>query len=247
MEPRRNFNVSKVLKLRKQNDQKESSIVDWHYKRLIWKVKDASDKYEDHVYYNVDHFVSKLPMYDSTEIARKLVDKMKKQNFTCRVVYQNQIYIWWKAKRRPQDHIPVLINEVFNKVERHAKENHDQCFIEVPLFLSGFPWYDAVEVTKIIANTLSERGFIVKIFENSNIIYVSWKQCEIEHRDKVKIKFETNEEKRRKALEKINYINEQRYKDFVNPRRTKTSSSELSSYSEGLNNLKKDILRINNR
>lgn len=247
MESIRNFNVSKILKLQKKNEQKDSSIIDWHYKRLIWKVKDASDRYEDHVYYNVDHFVSKLPMYDSTEVAQNLVKKMKSQNFTCRVVYQNQIYIWWKAKRRPQDHIPVLLNEIFNKIERHAKEGHDQCFIEVPLFLSGYPWYDSVEVTSNIAHTLSDRGFIVKIFENSNILYVSWKQCEIEHRNKVKIKFETNEEKRMKALKKINYINEQRYKDFINPRKTKKSIDGLSSYSEGLNSLKKDLFRINNR
>ena len=72
-----------------------------------------------------------------------------------------------------------------------------------------------------------------------NIIYISWKKDDVEKKSKIKINFETNEEKRLKALEKINYINEQRYVDFLNPKTSKNKPD--NEFLVGLSNLKNDV------
>lgn len=218
------FTLAKILKLKKQNESREQDIVDYHYKNIVYKIKDSYKNYLEGCYYDVDQFVARLPMYDSTEIADKLVKFMKRKKFNCKVVYQNRIFIWWKKKERKKEHLPVLLKGVYSKIEKFAKENHDYCFHEIPLTLAGFPWYDSIEATLLIAQKISDKGFIVKVIEDSNWMYISWKKDEVEKKSNIKIKFQTNEEKRIKALEKINFINEQRYVDFVNPKTSKVKS-----------------------
>lgn len=215
------FSLSKVLKIKKQNENREQDIIDHHYCRVVYKIKNAYKNYKEGCYYDVDLFVSKLPMYDANVIAEKLVDFMKKKGFQCKIVYQNRLFCWWKKKERKKDHLPLLLEDVQRRIERYAKENSDYCFYEIPIFLSGCPWYDAVEAAVLIARKLSNKGFIVKVIDQSRWLYVSWKKDEIENKSRVKIKFETEEEKRMKALEKIQFINEQRYVDFVNPKTSK--------------------------
>lgn len=239
------FSLRKILRIKNQNENRENDIIDYHYGHIIYKIKDAYKNYMDGCYYDVDIFVSKLPMYDANDIAEKLVLFMIEKGFQCKVVYQNRIYVWWKKKERKKEHLPILLKDVQMKIERYAKENHDYCFHEIPIFISGCPWYDASDATILIARKLSEKGFIVKVIESSNWMYISWKKDEIEHRSNVKIKFETEEEKRMKALEKINFINEQRYVDFVNPKTSKIKSNE-NEFVRGLSNLKNDVTKYIN-
>ena len=161
------FNLEKILRIKKQNESKENDIVDYHYKKVVYKIKDQYNKYHDHCYYDIDHFIPKLPMYNSSEIAVKLIECMKKKKFDCKVIYQNRIYITWKPKKRIRTHVPDILKLLYEKIEDGAKNNKDFIFYEVPVFLSGHPWYDSIEATSMVAKKISEKGFIVKIFDNS--------------------------------------------------------------------------------
>jgi len=228
------FSLEKVLKIKNLNENKEIDVVRYHYDRVVYKIKEAYNQYKEGCYYDVDLFISKLPLYDSFIIAEKLVDYLKKKGFECKVVYQNRIFIWWKVKERKKEHIKVIQKELEKRIESFAKDNKDFCFYKIPLFISGYPWYDSEETAKVIAKKFSKKGFVIQI--EKDILYVSWKREDIEKKSNIKLNFETKEEKHKKAMEKINFINENRFIDFVNPK-----TSKRNEFLIGLNNLKKDI------
>jgi hypothetical protein len=260
------LDLSRILRIKKQKEDKYSGIIDYHFNKVVRKIKDSYKNYQDFCYYEVGNFVTKLPMYDSTIVAKKLVDFMKSSGFKCKVIYQNYIYICWKPKVRKKDHLPVIMKNITYKIEEAAKNNQDKIMYEVPIFLSGFPWFDSIEATQLVARKIQNKGFIVKIFDDNNLLYISWNRSDLECKTNKKIKFETTEEKKMKALEKINFINEQRYVDFVNPKKSKKkiTKSKITFeedkpqrifpkaerfcddiYLRGLSNLKNDVRSLN--
>lgn len=219
------FSLENILKITKQNDNKDSSVVDYHYNRIIYKIKDRYANYYDHLYYEVDNIVPRLPMYNSCEIADKLVDFMTSKDFKCKVFYQNKIYVWWNPKKRRKLHIDVLLKTVFEKIHAAAIKSTDFLVYEVPVFLSGFPWYDVSDTARIIGEKLMKKKFIVNV--SGSLLYVSWKKEEIENRSNIRIKYKSNADMKLKALQKINYINESRYKEFMNPKKCSVQNEPL--------------------
>jgi hypothetical protein len=236
------FTLSRILSATENSKNKTKDIVEYHYKKLVYRINDQYKQYNDHCYYEVDHFVSKLPMYDSTKVAKDLVDYMNENGISCRVIYENRIFVWWKAKKRETKHLPEILKSCYAKIRQSADNGNDFLFFEVPMFLNGHPWYNSDEAAKRISNKLDRKGFIVKT--TSNIIFISWNKDSLERKTRVKINFETNEEKLKKALEKINYINESRYHDFMNPKKQREHSDD-DKYKRGLSNLKNDLHILN--
>lgn len=228
------FSLEKVLKLKNLNEKKEIDVVKYHYDKILYKIKEAYNQYKEGCYYDVDLFVSKLPLYDSSVVAQKLVEYMEKKGLQCKVVYQNRIFVWWKSKERTKEHLQIIRKEIENRIEHFAKENKDCCFYNIPIFLSGFPWYNAEEAASAMSKKFAKKGFSVK--RDKQLLYISWKKEDLGSR--VNINFDTDEEKRKKALEKINFINENRYVDFINPKKSK---SNKDNFMIKLSNLKNNI------
>ena len=213
------FTLANVLKLKKRNEKKDDHIIDFHYKRVVQKIKRIYNEYHDNCYYEVNTFIPCLPLYNANDITTKLFQKMLKNKFQCRIVYQNQIYIYWKPKKRKKKYIPDILKLAKRSIERAAEDDKDECNFEVPIVMISYPWYDANEVAIIIERKLKSKGFIVNTYPNSHILHISWNIKDIERKTKTKINFKTMEETREDALNKINYINEQRYVDFINPKK----------------------------
>ena len=246
MEVSDDFNLSKILTITKQNEKKGVDIVNYHYRRVVNRIKRLYEEYSDHCYYDVDTIIPSLPLYDANDITEKLVEFMKSKGFQCRVIYQNKIFIYWKPKERKKEYIPIIYKMATKKIENCARDNKDSCIFEVPVMLMGYhPWYNASDVAIVIGRKLSKKGFIVKINPNSNIVNIEWNVKKIERKTKMKIDFKTMEEKRKEAMEKINYINEQRYVDFVNPKKAPTTNDNI--FLRGLSNLKNDVQRLRNK
>lgn len=214
------FSLNKVLKLKQKNDSKLDYIVLYHYEKVQNHIKDAYKNYHEFCYYTVGDIEVKLPLYDSKKVAQLLVDYMLGLGWDCKLVYSTKIYIRWNPREKPKLHIPEILKIVQSRIEDFAKNNKDCMFYDIPLFINELPWYDPNDAAIEIGRILSSEGFIVKAY--THILYISWKKEELEYKSKIKIRFQTDEEKRREALEKINYINEQRYVDFVNPKKYNT-------------------------
>lgn len=221
------FSLENILRITKQNETKECDIINYHYKKVVYKIKDRYSNYYDHLYYEVDSIVPSLPLYNANEIAEKLVEFMTEKEFKCKVIYQNRLFFWWNPKKRESPHIPEILKILYEKIKQAATNNNEILLYEVPMVLAGFPWYDSNDAAVIIGNKLIKKGFIVKVVKS--FVYVSWKKEEIENKTNLKIKFKSNNELKRQALQKINYINEQRYVDFVNPKRVRDSHSAFGS------------------
>jgi hypothetical protein len=218
------FSLDKVLRLKKSKDVKKYDIVDYHYPRVITKILESYNDYQDFCYYIVDPIILSLPTYDASVVSLHLVEKLQNEGYQCKILYQNKIYIQWAPKERPKDHIPTILKNIENKILHYANNNADNCLLEVPIVLAEFPWYNANETAIIIAEQLYEYGFVVRI--KDNWIYISWNLEELGKFKKTKVEFETNDEKRRKAMDKINFINESRYIDFANPKTSKQTETE---------------------
>lgn len=231
------FSLQKVLRLKKENENKEFDIIEYHYNRVVYRIKEHYNNYKDSCYYDVDLFIAKLPMYDANDVATKLVKYMLKKGFKCKVIYQNKIYVWWYPKERDKGYLKIIIKEIEKKIELYAKNGNDFCLYNVPLFVSGYPWYDANEVTTLMCKKFQKKGFIVE--KDKTVILISWKKEKIEKNHQMKINFQTEEEKRMKVLKNINLINEQRYVDFLNPKKSKTNRLRDDDFL--LSNLKKDV------
>ena len=214
------FSLNKVLKLKNKNEKKNDYIIDYHYSNVVQKIKRFYKEYAENCYYEVDTIVPGLPLYNANKITELLVKRMIKNGFQCRLIYQNKIFIFWKPKERRKEYIPDIYKLAKKRIEQEARKDKDEIFFEVPVLLAGHPWYDASDVAIIIGRKLKKKGFIVQNFEKSNVIFISWNIKKIENKNRTKINFKTMEEKRKEALEKINYINEKRYTDFINPKKT---------------------------
>ena len=238
------FNLEKILKIRQKDLQKEDQIINYHYQRVIKKIWREYNNYKDYTYYEVDTMVPSLPIYNSDEITQKLFKKMVDEDFQCKIIYRNRIYFQWKPKIKENVVIEPLLKITYQRIEKEAKDGKDNINYKVPSFLSGKPWYDSSDMAILIARNLNKKGFVTKV--TGDTIFISWDQevCQEENN------YKTKEERKEEALEKINYINEQRYVDFINPKKTKSqSSSQRSSQSDSSNSiyerrlkdLKKDV------
>jgi hypothetical protein len=203
------LNLARIISIQEKNKKKKIDIVEYHYYKIIERIKRFYNDYKDFCYYDVDTFIPKLPFYDANVVAVKIVDYMVSKGFQCRVIYGNRIFISWKPKERKKDHIPVIMKMVTNRIYKKAKEDQDYCYFEVPVMLLEFPWYDAEELAVEISKKISEKGFIVNV--NKNILKISWEMKELKRRSD----FKTSEEKRKEAIDKINYINQRRYDEFA--------------------------------
>lgn len=215
--PFRDIDLNKILQMARKNDRKEKEIIEFHYKIALNRIKRAYENYEDFCYYDVSTFEPSLPFYDANDITQKLIKYMKKKGFQGRIIYNNRLMFFWKPKTRKKEHVDYLYKVLIRKIENCAKEKKDSCIFSVPPILAAYSWYDANDVAVEIARKIDKKGFIVDV--NDNVINVNWNVKNIERKTKKKIKFKTLEEKRKEALEKINYINEKRYVDFVNPKK----------------------------
>lgn len=249
------FSLEKILRIKQQRETKECGVLKYHYERILGKIKDRYLSYHDHVVYDVDNFILKLPIYNADEVAGKLVDFMIKKGFKCEVLYQNRVYCWWNPKRKKKMHIPVILKIIYDKIETAATNNCDSILYEIPIFLKEFPLYDTSEAADIIVCKLRKKGFISTV--SSSVVYISWKKEDIEIKTKKKIKFETDEVLKKKALDKISYINGGRLRDFANPKNTTmpsatpaatpSTSIDTEKFMKGLNNLKSDVNYILNK
>lgn len=237
------FNLSKVLEIKGIKESQQKEILEYHYKQANMRIRDAYNNYQDYCYYRVHEFVSRLPVYDSIKVAKKLVKLMRRQGYQCKIIYESNIYFQWKPKERPRDHIPFISKALRRRIELEARQNNDYLFYEVPSILPEFPWYDPIETAEVVAKMLSQKGFMVKI--KDNILFICWNKKELEKKSNVKINFETKEEKRQKAIEQIELINENRYGYFINPKRNKKSNIDFDETRvEGDDTNKFDVNRV---
>jgi hypothetical protein len=213
------FSLEKVLRLKKSKETKKCDIIDYHYPRVIHKIQESYKEYQDFCYYIVDPIIISLPHYDADIVALELAERLQEEGYNCKLLYQNKIYINWKPKERPNDHIPLLLKNIQAKIELYANNGSEDCLLEIPVVMVEFPWYNANDATITIGQKLYELGFIVKL--KANWLYISWSIEALGKFKKTKFEFETTDEARRKAMEKINFINESRYIDFINPKKSK--------------------------
>lgn len=218
------FSLSRVLELKSKTEYNELDTVVYLYKQAKLRVRDAYNNYLDYCYYSIPPLVPKLPPYNHTDMTNRVCEHLVKNKFKSKVI-NGRIYIEWKPKERPKDHIPLILKLVFSRIETSARNGDDYLFYEIPPILPEFPWYNTVETAEEIAKIIADKGFVVKIL--GSIIFVCWNKKYLETRYKVKINFETNEDKRKKAMEQIELINENRYKYFINPKRNKGSNIDF--------------------
>jgi uncharacterized protein involved in tolerance to divalent cations len=216
------FSLAKVLELNGNKENGQREILQYHYTQAKLRIKDAYNEYNDYCYYRIPNFVTLLPPYKCNKVAELLVRYMTRKKFTCRIVHDANIIFEWKPKERPTDHIPVIYKSVILRVEYEAKNNNDYLFYEIPAILPEFPWYNVEDTAIVIGRKILDKGFIVKILEN--ILFICWNKDQIESSSNVKIVYETSEDKKKKRLERIDMINENRYVDFINPKRDKRSA-----------------------
>lgn len=219
------FSLSRILELKCTKEKSDDDIIEYHYEQAKMRIKDAYHNYHGFCYYSVPAFVSKLQSYNSEIIAEKLVRYMKKLNFQCRVLYGSTIIFEWKPKQKPQDHIPFILKSIMTRVEHEAKNNNDYLFYEIPAILPEFPWYDIGDTAMNVSKVIARKGFIVKILDN--LLFICWNKEQIEQKSRIKINVETKEDKRKKAMDRISLINENRYVDFINPKRDKKSKVDF--------------------
>lgn len=217
------FSLSNILSIKQNKETKDSDIIKYHYNQIVPKIRASYNNYLDYCYYRVPEFTARLPPYENVRIAKKIVKYMTRKGFTCKLAFDSNIYFEWNPKKRPTDHIPFIMKAVTKRIEIEANNNHDYLFYDIPVILPEFPWYDTEETTIIIAREIASKGFIVKIMDN--VVFICWNKKQIEKRSNITIDIETKEEKRQRAMEKIDYINENRYDEFMNPKVHKKSSS----------------------
>ena len=216
------LSLSKVLSIKQTKETNIKDVIKFNYKQAVFKIKESYNNYLDHCYYRVPEFISTLPSYDVSKVIRLLIRFMKKKKFDCKLGFDNNIYFEWEPKKRPKDHIPFILKALTKRIELEANNNHDYLFYEVPTILPEFPWYNTEDTTILVAREIARRGFIVKIIENC--IFICWNKKQLEKKSNVKINVVTKEEERQNALEKIDFINENRYDQFINPKRNKSSN-----------------------
>lgn len=219
-----NFSLSNILEIKKSKETKDNDVIRYHYNKAITRIKDSYNHYSDYCYYTVPEYTATLPPYDAKKISIKMVKYCRIKGFNCKLVPDGSIYFEWKPKERPRDHIPYLLKNIYLRIKHESENNHDYLLYETPKILPEFPWYDTLDTAEHLAKVIAEKGFIVKI--QDSILFICWNVKELEKKSKVKINFETVQEKKRKALDKINLINENRYVDFINPKLSKIDFKE---------------------
>ena len=212
-----NFSLRRVLEIRESTKSKDLAILRHVYKEAKLRIREAYNKYLDYCYYTVPPIVPRLPPYDREIVTSKLNDLMNKKGFDSKII-GDKLFFEWNPKEKPRDHIPHITRIVFYRIEYEAKNGNDYLFYEVPALLPEFPWYNTLTTAEEVAKIIAEKGFLVKLHDS--VIFICWNKNEIEKNSNIKITYETTEEKRMKALEKIELINENRYSDFVNPKRS---------------------------
>lgn len=221
--------LNRILEIKQNNEIRESDIIKYHYNQAVAKIKESYNNYLDYCYYRVPEFVSRLPSYDSIKIATKLVKYMTRKKFTCKLVFESNIYFEWTPRERPKDHIPFILKALSKRIELEAKNNNDYLFYEVPSILPEFPWYNTEDTAIIVAREIARRNFIVKLL--GSCIFICWNKEQLEIKSNIKINILTKEEKRKNAIDKIEFINENRYTDFINPKRNKSSKIDFDEKS----------------
>lgn len=219
------FSLSKILELKKNTEYREIDTVRYLYKQAKMRVREAYNNYLDYCYYAIPTIVPRLPPYNHRGMTQSVCEYLNKNDFKAKVI-NDRIYIEWKPKERPRDHIPVILEILFNRIEKSAKNGDDYLFYEIPAILPEFPWYNTTETAEEIAQTIAGKGFMVKVLDR--ILFICWNKDILEKRYKVKINFETKESRKQKALEQIELINENRYKYFINPKRNKGSNIDFT-------------------
>jgi hypothetical protein len=79
-----------------------------------------------------------------------------------------------------------IYDYIYSKIEKNIKksvyENKNQCIYKVPLFLSGFPFYNLQEASQHLVEKLKSNKFIVHVQYANNlgtsvpVLLISWPQ-----------------------------------------------------------------------
>ena len=222
------FTLENIINIRKKKSDKTSDVIKYHKTRILDKILTS---YKDHLgycHYTIDDFVAKFPPYNPTDIAKSVCDQLYTEfeetlgfeeitGFNCKVLYKNSLYFEWKPKAKSSEHVDEIIKMVKNRIETAASNGKDTLFYEVPVSLMRFAWYDPSDVAILVSRQLASLGFVVKVLKS--LIYISWNITDVKKKSNINVDYKTKEERKTEALDKMQYINERRYVEFVNPKK----------------------------
>ena len=110
-------------------------------------------------------------------------------------------------------------------------EKCDNCIFEIPAIVTGTPIFDCEKAAKMIKKEIRKEGLVCKILY-TNQLYISWNVSEIEKMKNIKIKFRTDEEKRKQEKKEHTLIQKEKYRTFKNPETVKMDEINSESESE---------------
>lgn len=87
-------------------------------------------------------------------------------------------------KSRERDKLNIfeeVLSNCHEQIKRYNKENKDKsCYYSIPLYILGKPAFDPVVLIRYLLHHLRDNGLLAEYIKQSNQIYISWNENDID-------------------------------------------------------------------